>query len=92
MYLYPLSNTMYEEDGQTLKASTTFSVAVCELETPTVAARYGETNATQSLLSSVSEVNMVTCVSCVFSVLPAPPPFPPRIRLTSIVSVSLNSS
>ena len=42
------------------KASTTFLVAVIESATPTVAARYGETNPTQSLRVSTSEVIIVT--------------------------------
>ena len=86
--LYELSNTIYEDEGQRSNASTTFSVAVIELETPTVADRNGETNATQSLLLSVNAVNIVTCVSCVDALSPAPPPLPPRIRLTSIDSTS----
>ena len=44
MYLYPLSYTTYDDEGNRSNASFTLAVAVNESTTPTVAARYGDKN------------------------------------------------
>ena len=63
MYMYPLSNTKYDELGIKSAATSTFFACLADVVTPTTAERYGEANAIQSLLPSTKFFNIVTCVS-----------------------------